>query len=98
MDKQRALITLLTPIQLEIAGMYGLEDEQGIDAAAAVGLCSLQQRLSFQACMWRRLTVSCVGYLKMQLALILHADDDSIKYNTMAGTFAMLRRAGIKLQ
>jgi hypothetical protein len=34
----------------------------------------------------------------MQMALILHADDDSIKYNTMAGTFAMLRRAGIQLQ
>lgn len=38
------------------------------------------------------------GYVKMQIMLMLHAHDDSVAYNTLAGTMAIFRRAGIQAQ
>ncbi|EDQ89734.1 uncharacterized protein MONBRDRAFT_36787 [Monosiga brevicollis MX1] len=64
-DRQRALLGVITPIQMEVASSFGLEGEQ--------------------------------GYVKMQALLMVHSDDSTVQYNTMAATMPLFTRAGINV-
>lgn len=62
--KQRALVDVLLPLQLQVAKDNGFDGEE--------------------------------GYIQLQTLLMHHSSDDAVSYNTMSGTMAVFRRAGIQ--